>query len=103
MRVNLTQDDSGQPRIVQIGDEITVVLDENPTTGYRWHADTDAAGLELTADSYQGPQRPAGASGTRHLTFTARRPGPVRLRLVKRRSWEQAAVAEFDVPVDVAD
>jgi len=101
MRVNLTQDDSGHARNVQIGDEITVVLEENPTTGYRWHTDIDPARLALTADTYQGPERPVGASGTRHLTFTVLQPGPVRLRLVKRRSWEQAVVAEFDAALDV--
>lgn len=101
MRVNLTRDDSGQARSVQIGDEITVVLDESPTTGYRWHADTDPARLALTADRYEGPERPVGAGGARHLTFTTLQPGPVRLRLVKRRSWEQAAVDEFDAALDV--
>jgi hypothetical protein len=46
---------------------------------------------------------PNGRSGQaipRHLTFTARQPGQARLRLVKRRSWEQTTVAEFDAAID---
>jgi inhibitor of cysteine peptidase len=103
VRVNLTQDDSGVPRDVQLGDEITVALDENPTTGYRWHSDIDAARLQLTDDQYQGSERPVGASGTRLMTFAPLQAGPARLHLVKRRSWEPAVVADFDVALNVAD
>jgi inhibitor of cysteine peptidase len=102
VRVHLTQDDSGSSRVVRIGDEITVVLDENPTTGYRWHTDLDGTRLQLTADHYQGPGRPIGAGGSRSLTFEPQQLGPTQLHLVKRRSWEQKAVAEFDVTLDVA-
>jgi inhibitor of cysteine peptidase len=102
VRVHLSQGDSGSTRVVRIGDEITVVLDENPTTGYRWHPDIDATRLHLTTDHYQGPERPVGAGGSRHLTFAPLQPGPVRLHLVKRRSWEQATVADFDVTLEVA-
>jgi inhibitor of cysteine peptidase len=102
VRVDLTKDDSGSTRVVRIGDEITVVLDENPTTGYRWHADIDTARLQLIADHYQGPARPAGAGGSRYLTFAPLQSGQVELHLVKHRSWEQAVVAEFDVALDVA-
>jgi inhibitor of cysteine peptidase len=102
VRVNLTQDDSGAARDLRLGDEITVVLDENPTTGYRWHADVDTARLQLTDDQYQGADRPIGASGARRLTFAPLQAGPARLHLVKRRSWEQAVVAEFDIALDIA-
>jgi inhibitor of cysteine peptidase len=100
--VNLTQEDSGGTRSIRVGDEITVVLAENPTTGYRWHADIDTDRLQLTADDYEGPERPVGAAGMRRLTFAPLQPGQTRLHLVKRRSWEQTAVAEFDVSLDVA-
>jgi inhibitor of cysteine peptidase len=102
VRVNLTQDDSGVPRDVRLGDEITVALDENPTTGYRWHPDIDTARLQLTGDQYQGSERPTGASGTRRMTFAPLQAGSARLHLVKRRSWEQAVVAEFEVALHVA-
>jgi inhibitor of cysteine peptidase len=102
VRVNLTKDDSGGTRSLRVGDEITVVLDENPTTGYRWHPDIDTVRLRLTADRYEGPGHPIGAGGTRQLTFAPVQPGQIRLHLIKRRSWEQAVVAEFEVALDVA-
>jgi len=101
VRINLAQADSGAARDVRLGDEITVALDENPTTGYRWHADIDPSRLELTDDQYLGAERPVGAGGTRRMTFAPLQAGPARLHLVKRRSWEQAGVAEFDVALDV--
>jgi inhibitor of cysteine peptidase len=101
VRINLGEDDSGGARQLRLGDEITVVLEENPTTGYRWHADIDAARLQLTDDQYQGAERPVGAGGTRRMTFAPITAGPARLHLVKRRSWEQAGVAEFDMALDV--
>lgn len=102
MQVNLTHDDSGAARDVRIGDQIIVTLDETPTTGYRWHAEIDTARLQLTDDHYEGAERPVGAGGTRRLTFAPLQAGPVRLHLVKRRHWEQAGVAEFDVALSVA-
>ncbi len=100
--VELTQQDSGRRHSVRVGDEVTVVLPETPTTGYRWHPDVDATALEPTDDQYEGPTEPRGAGGTRRLTFTARRAGPVHLRLVKWRAWETSAVEEFAVDLDVA-
>jgi inhibitor of cysteine peptidase len=103
VQVTLTNDDSGGARTLRLGDEITVILDENPTTGYRWHADIDTTRLQLTDDHYQGPEHPIGAGGTRQLTFAPVQPGRTRLHVVKRRPWEQAVVAEFDVALDVAE
>jgi inhibitor of cysteine peptidase len=101
VRVNLSEDDSGGARGLRLGDEVTVVLDENPTTGYRWHADIDTARLQLTDDQYQGAERPVGAGGTRRMTFAPLKAGPARLHLVKRRSWEQAVAEEFDIALDI--
>jgi len=101
VRVTLSEDDSGGARDVGLGDEITVVLDENPTTGYRWHPDIDTGRLQLTDDQYQGAQRPVGAGGTRHMTFVPLQAGAARLHVVKRRAWEQTVIAEFEVALDV--
>lgn len=99
--VELRQDDAGRVRHARVGDDITVVLDENPTTGYRWHPEVDASRLQLVDDQYQAPERRVGAGGIRRLIFTALRPGQADLRLVKRRSWEQSVIAEYDVALDI--
>lgn len=99
--MDLTQDDAGAVRRARVGEPVTVVLAENPTTGYRWQADVDEAALPLTADEYDGATHPVGASGVRRLTFVPARAGRVTLRLVKRREWEDKAVADFEVQLEV--
>ena len=100
--MDLTQDDAGTMRRVRVGEPVTVVLAENPTTGYRWQVDADEAALPLSADEYDGATQPVGAPGSRRLTFVPARAGRVTLRLVKRREWEDKAVGEFEVQLEVA-
>ena len=99
--MELTQDDSGGRRTARVGEELSVVLAENPTTGYRWHPETDARTLQQTGDRYEGPTEPRGAAGTRRLTFRVLRPGLLHLQVVKRRAWEETTVAEFSIDLDV--
>jgi inhibitor of cysteine peptidase len=98
--MELKQHDSGGRRTTRVGEELSVVLAENPTTGYRWHPEIDAGTLQQTDDRYDGPAEPRGAAGTRRLTFRVLRPGPVHLRVVKRRPWEDTAVDEFSIDLD---
>ncbi len=76
------------------------MLAENPTTGYRWHSEIDARTLQQTGDHYEGSAGPRGAAVIRRLTFRVLRPGPVHLRVVKRRAWEGTAVDEFSIDLD---
>ena len=99
--MELTQDDSGGRRSARVGEELSVVLAENPTTGYRWHSEIDARTLQQTGDRYEGPAGPWGAAGTRRLTFRVLRPGLLHLQVVKRRAWEETTVAEFSIDLDV--
>jgi inhibitor of cysteine peptidase len=100
--MDLSHEDSGTERDVPVGEHIEVRLPENPTTGYRWHADVDEAALRKTHDAYEGAAEPRGAGGTRIMRFEALRPGTVVLHLVKRRSWEQKPTDEFTVQLSVS-
>jgi predicted secreted protein len=101
--VELTQDDAGSRRTVSVGEAVTVALAENPTTGYEWQPEVDAAALSQSDDQFHAPTSPRGAEGLRRLTFVPLRGGPTRLRLVKKRAWESASVAEFEVLLDVRE
>ena len=101
--MELRQEDSGGRRTTRIGEELNVVLAENPTTGYRWHSEIDTRTLQQTGDRYDGPTEPRGSAGTRRLTFRVLRGGPVRLRVVKRRAWEGTAVEEFSIDLDAEE
>jgi inhibitor of cysteine peptidase len=100
--VELGQQDSGGRRTLRVGDDLVVVLAENPTTGYRWQAEFDPVVIEATGDRFEPSSGLAGAPGVRSRGFRALAAGQTRLRLVNRRSWESGeGIGEFVVDLDV--
>ncbi len=94
--MTVTDADNGASVTLSAGEQLTVRLAENPTTGYRWRAEPwDGSLLELTGDEYQAPgdARP-GAAGEHEWHFVARRPGGGSLRLAYRRAWGDADPAK---------
>jgi predicted secreted protein len=87
---------------LSVGDSLRVQLSENPTTGYRWHLQSDGApALRLVEDSMESPGSRPGAAGTRYWMFTAVAAGSVALRIELRRSWQPESIGTFEVKVDV--
>lgn len=86
--MTLTEAEDGHEVVLAVGDELVVLLDENPTTGYRW-AVTCAEGFELAEDSYEPAQPMAfGSGGRRELHFRATAAGRAELELSHRQEWE---------------
>ena len=100
--VELGQADSGGRRSVRVSEDVLVALPENPTTGYRWYPDVDEAALQIVDDRNEVPGPRRGAPGIRCLTFRPVRTGSTRLRLERKRPWEDVAVEEFVVDLDVS-
>ncbi|NML13647.1 protease inhibitor I42 family protein [Azohydromonas caseinilytica] len=93
MPIEISAQDPGASHTLALGDELSLHLDENPTTGYRWQFTQSGAGeLALVDDRFvTGSAAPApGAGGQRVLRFVARKPGEVRLEVANRRAWEPA-------------
>jgi inhibitor of cysteine peptidase len=89
MTVALTEADAGKSIEVGEGEEIVVVLEENPTTGYRWQVDRTNGILELEGDSYTpDPEMRFGSGGKRELRFRRTGPGTGRLELKLWQEWE---------------
>lgn len=87
---------------VSSGDAIEVRLHENPTTGYRWHLQSDGApALRLLQDLSEAPTASVGAGGQRSWKFVAEDPGSAELRMDLRRSWQPQSVNSFAVVVNV--
>lgn len=99
--MRLTQGDAGARREVRVGEPIEVTLPEAPTTGYRWEADVDPRVVRQLDDRFAPPGEARGGAGERAMTFEALHPGPARIRLVLRRSWEQEPAEEYAVDLDV--
>jgi inhibitor of cysteine peptidase len=77
---------------VAIGENITIKLDENPTTGYTWnYSISDDGKIELLFDEYiqdEVEDGIVGAGGVHEWTFNATESGEVEITFEYYRSWE---------------
>ncbi|MDD4484482.1 MAG: protease inhibitor I42 family protein [Methanoregula sp.] len=85
--------------------DITVALQENPTTGYQWNL-TLSPGLSLINDTYVSSDpsgKLMGAGGTHSWDMVASETGTQTIHAVYRRSWETVTGNEtaFDMTVIV--
>jgi len=103
--IKVTEADNTKTLAAEVGDEISVTLKENPTTGYGWNM---IAGLGLTAvsDEFTGPSPSSspmmGAGGVHTWVFKVDQAGTLTLTGVYARSWEpeSKSAADFSLTVD---
>jgi inhibitor of cysteine peptidase len=90
---------------VQRGAKITIELNENPTTGYRWMISSiDEAFLVPAADDFVPPdQKSPGAGGLRRFFFRAKSAGSTALTLINKRAWQRdnKAVGTFKLAIRI--
>ena len=86
----LTQVDNGTTVDVHGGDRVVIRLPENPTTGYRWAAETVDDRIVSPVSSEFAPPAGSGvgAGGAASFAFEARAPGEGSIRLKRWRDWE---------------
>lgn len=72
--VTIEQADTARTVEVAAGEEFTVEVASNPTTGYTWSYRAAPADAVTEVDSEYVPDEPVldGSGGTQHWTFTAR-------------------------------
>lgn len=88
----ITDKDAGKPVTLAVGQELTVTLESNATTGFAWEvAGLNAAVLEQVGEpEYKAPQSGlVGAGGVQIFRFKAKAAGQVELKLNYRRAWEK--------------
>jgi inhibitor of cysteine peptidase len=89
------------------GASTTIVLSENPTTGFKWRIDTGQSSNLAIIDVIDGGYQAAGsglmgASGSHRWQIEARAAGTARVVFAYARSWEHKAPAKtYVVEVDV--
>jgi inhibitor of cysteine peptidase len=87
-QVTVTADDSGSRVTLRPGDRLRVVLDANPTTGYRWVVARrpDRTVARVVSSAFQPPAEPlVGAGGTQVSVLRAVGPGTTRFALSYRQ------------------
>ena len=97
--------DNGALVEVRRGAKITIELNENPTTGYRWMISSiDEAFLVPEGDAFVPPdQKSPGAGGLRRFFFRAKSEGSTALTLINKRAWQSdnQAVGTFKLPIRI--
>ncbi len=84
------------PATIMVGGEFAVVLEENPSTGYRWTYTIEPAGLatESARESFNGAAQPmVGAPVDTVWKFKAEAEGEVVLTYLYYRPWEKPETA----------
>lgn len=79
--------DRGRTVDVEIQSLFTVLLEENPSTGYVWKVET-AEGLKMVDNSFERGSEAIGAAGMRTFQFRASKAGSYNLSIKKWREWE---------------
>ena len=96
-----TEKENGASVDVQRGAKITIELNENPTTGYRWTIRSiDKVFLEPEGDEFLPlGQATPGAGGRRRFFFRAKGAGSTALTLISKRAWQRddQAVGAFNL------
>jgi inhibitor of cysteine peptidase len=106
--VSLTGADRGKSARVRPNDVVTIRLNENPTTGYRWTVDkVDHDVLRLEGSDFNPtPGGGIGGGGEHTFRFRARTEaatGSVQLKLWREWEGDRSIIERFDVIIDVAD
>lgn len=89
--------DPSVPIVVEKGEEFTVVLESNPTTGYRWMLlkELDEKIITLQKMEYEEPKTDLlGAPGEERWTFKAEGLGRTTIELKYARPWEEEGEKE---------
>lgn len=101
--------DTSETIRAKVGQEFTIALESNPTTGYSWQlaGDLDEEIVEEIGSEYvqePGSEEMVGAGGTEYWTFKASGAGETTISLEYVRPWEEeeppVETADFDVEVD---
>jgi|SRR6516162_1140637 inhibitor of cysteine peptidase len=75
---------------LHVGEEIVIVLRENPTTGFRWHPISSGEPVCTLLDhSFDSAGSSPGRAGSHSWRFQAVKEGAGKIEFAYRRSWEQ--------------
>jgi inhibitor of cysteine peptidase len=85
-----------QPRVTdaRVGEEFSITLPTNPTTGYSWQIDVPEELLELVARAYVRSSDLIGAGGQESVRLRPKATGEAIIVCRYRRPWEDHIAEE---------
>jgi inhibitor of cysteine peptidase len=88
---------------VRVGQEFTISLKANPTTGYDWECISVYEWIQPLGKTYQADKTGlVGSGGTDIFRFKAHGPGKAVLDFVYKRSWETTSIEQRSFTVEVS-
>ncbi|MGB9929365.1 MAG: protease inhibitor I42 family protein [Methanosarcina sp.] len=101
----ITEAENGTNITLKTGENFTLNLTENPSTGYAWELNV-TAGLNITSDNYTqnpAPEGMTGVSGVHSWIIEAIKAGDQQVNGIYKRAWENTTGTEqnFSLGVEV--
>ncbi len=88
--MKLSENDTGKTVEIAVGDELEVILQGNPTTGYLWEVSSiDSSVLQSNKADFVANNAAIGAGGLEIIRFHALATGKSELKLIFHRPFEQ--------------
>ena len=104
--IEVSEADNAKTVTAKVGDQVSVTLKENPSTGYGWKM-VAGPGLAEVSDAYAAPSpSPAiGAGGVHTWVYEVEQAGTLTLTGVYERSWEDKSksAADFSLTIDATE
>ena len=101
----LTKEDNDSSLIVNRGDTLRIILQENPTTGYTWQVDGELPPQlkEVSSEQKKTYKGSLGGAGKRILDFSIEATGKAKLSLKywQPRSGEASVSERFCVSLEI--
>ena len=93
--------DKSKDFVIKVGEEFTIKLDSNPTTGYRWQPSFDDSILTLISTEFIPTSKMLGSHGMEYFNFKARKVDTTLVKMIYTRSWEKETIKEIEFPVTI--
>lgn len=86
----------------RVNEEITIVIESNPSTGYGWQPHFDEGALELTDSDFVSESLAMGSGGVEVFRFLPKKAGKEKIRMSYKRQWEQKPVKEITYRIRIS-
>jgi inhibitor of cysteine peptidase len=87
---------------VTSGEDFTIKLESNPTTGYKWQPTYDDTYVKLISNDFMQATKLMGAGGLERFIFRAVKSGNTEIEMLYKRAWEKKAIKSRKITVNIS-
>jgi inhibitor of cysteine peptidase len=87
---------------VRSGEDFTIKLESNPTTGYTWQPIYDDVYVKLISNDFIRATKLMGSGGLERFFFRAVKSGNTEIEMLYKRVWENMALKSRKITVDIS-